>query len=155
MKVEDIISPYGLSSSRLSLLLGNYEPLRQISEAQLMQLIQIARLGLPKSAAQSFLKQSGLSQKELADILNITPRTYQLYNNDSLLGKDASERLIHLAVLYLKAKDVFKEQERIKNWLHQSLISLGGQRPIDLLDTKFGFDVVADELGRIAYGVYS
>ena len=40
-------------------------------------------------------------------------------------------------------------------WLTTPNKALGGEKPIDLLDTDTGARKVEDVLGRIAYGVYS
>jgi uncharacterized protein (DUF2384 family) len=39
--------------------------------------------------------------------------------------------------------------------LYGNLLALGGQKPIDLLDTSFGTKLLIKELGRMEHGVYS
>jgi putative toxin-antitoxin system antitoxin component (TIGR02293 family) len=47
------------------------------------------------------------------------------------------------------------EEEKAGEWLRTPNRALGGERPLDLLDTDVGAREVEDVLGRIAYGVYS
>jgi putative toxin-antitoxin system antitoxin component (TIGR02293 family) len=47
------------------------------------------------------------------------------------------------------------EQEKAIAWLGTANRALGGDRPLDVLDTDVGARMVEDILGRIAYGVYS
>ena len=50
---------------------------------------------------------------------------------------------------------MFGDQEKAIVWLGTPNRALGGDRPLDLLDTDMGARMVEDILGRIAYGVYS
>jgi putative toxin-antitoxin system antitoxin component (TIGR02293 family) len=47
------------------------------------------------------------------------------------------------------------DEERAVQWLLTSNRALGGERPLDRLDTDVGAREVEDVAGRIAYGVYS
>lgn len=40
-------------------------------------------------------------------------------------------------------------------WMKQPALGLGGKRPVDLLCTKSGADMVAALLTRMEYGVYT
>jgi putative toxin-antitoxin system antitoxin component (TIGR02293 family) len=47
------------------------------------------------------------------------------------------------------------DQDKAIEWLGTPNRALGGERPLDQLDTDTGAHMVEDILGRIAYGVYS
>ena len=47
------------------------------------------------------------------------------------------------------------DEEKAVGWLRTPNRALGGERPLDQLDTDLGSRAVEDILGRIAYGVYS
>lgn len=47
------------------------------------------------------------------------------------------------------------DEEKAVEWLQTPNRALGGERPLDQLDTDVGAREVEDLLGRIAYGVYS
>ena len=54
-----------------------------------------------------------------------------------------------------KASDIFGSQEEAERWLDSPAIGLNQHRPIDLLATPAGLEIVEDYLTRIEYGVYS
>jgi hypothetical protein len=47
------------------------------------------------------------------------------------------------------------DEEKAIEWLNTPNRALGGERPLDQLDTDTGARMVEDTPGRIAYGVYS
>lgn len=54
-----------------------------------------------------------------------------------------------------KATEVFGSREQAEAWLNKPAIGLDGQRPIDMLQTVQGTELVNDFLARLEYGVYS
>lgn len=120
-----------------------------------MHLIELARSGISKKSVLQLSEAAGLSLKELADILPVSLRTLQRYRDDDLLDQAVSEHAILIAELFSDAVDVFGSPESVQNWLHSSLIGLGGIKPVSLLDTGFGIRMVRDELGRLEHGVFS
>jgi putative toxin-antitoxin system antitoxin component (TIGR02293 family) len=56
-------------------------------------------------------------------------------------------------MLYEYGIEVFGDRDNFNIWLNSRSIALGGRSPKELLDTKFGIDLVKDELGRIEHGV--
>jgi putative toxin-antitoxin system antitoxin component (TIGR02293 family) len=58
-----------------------------------------------------------------------------------------------LVMLYEYGIEVFGDRDNFNIWLNSRSIALGGRSPKELLDTKFGIDLVKDELGRIEHGV--
>jgi uncharacterized protein (DUF2384 family) len=49
----------------------------------------------------------------------------------------------------------FDASEWISNWLSEPLPALGGEKPINFLDTMEGQDLVSDALARIQSGAYA
>jgi putative toxin-antitoxin system antitoxin component (TIGR02293 family) len=60
-----------------------------------------------------------------------------------------------MARVYANAVELIGDEEKAVAWLNTANRAIGGERPIDLLDTDLGSRTVEDILGRIAYGVYS
>jgi putative toxin-antitoxin system antitoxin component (TIGR02293 family) len=65
-----------------------------------------------------------------------------------------SDRLNRLAKIEARAVEVFEDEEIAANWLKAPNRVLG-EKPISLLDTEAGTDMVERVLTRIEYGVYS
>lgn len=58
--------------------------------------------------------------------------------------------------IYSAAVNLFEgDQEAAEAWLKAPAPSLGGQKPIDLLNTEEGKRQVLDLINRIEYGVYT
>jgi putative toxin-antitoxin system antitoxin component (TIGR02293 family) len=119
-----------------------------------MEIIALAKKGLPKRSADVMAKGVGLTDREMARILNISERTFHRYKSETMLDTAATERLLQLFLLYKKGEEVFEDIEKFKRWVRRPLRLFGDKSPLDILDTTTGIRLVEDELGRIEYGVY-
>lgn len=54
-----------------------------------------------------------------------------------------------------KACDVFGSREKAEVWMNRRAIGLNGERPIEMLQTVHGIELVHDFLTRLEYCVYS
>ena len=54
-----------------------------------------------------------------------------------------------------KATEVFGSRAHAKAWMERPALALDNARPIDLLDSPQGVDLVMDLLIRLEYGVFS
>jgi len=117
--------------------------------------ISIIKKRLPTRSVDSFLKHSELSQKQVARFIHISERTLQRNEPAKKLGIDTTEKLLRLARLFYKGIEVLGEKNKFNIWLERICVPLGNQKPIDLLDTSLGMELVLDELQRIEYGVIS
>lgn len=59
------------------------------------------------------------------------------------------------AEIVAKAVEVFGGKQQAKEWLGRPAMGLDRQRPIELLQTLEGAEIVASFLGRVEYGVYT
>jgi putative toxin-antitoxin system antitoxin component (TIGR02293 family) len=53
------------------------------------------------------------------------------------------------------ATGVFGGRKQAKKWMSTPVMGLDGQRPIDLLRSAWGAELVKDFLTRLEYGVYT
>ena len=120
-----------------------------------LDLIRLAREGVDKATMLQVQEYLGLSQKELAQLLHITPRTLQRMQEDDKLPSAASGQLLELARVYSQATEALGTNTLARQWLRQSLTALDGNSPLQLLDTPVGIQWVKTVLGRLTYGVYS
>lgn len=70
------------------------------------------------------------------------------------LGPDVSDRAVRLEEAYAHATEVFGTSSGAGRWLVREAMALGGRRPIDLLRTSQGTELVHIALARIDWGVY-
>ena len=116
--------------------------------------IDKSRQGVLRSEADSVASLVGLTDKEMARILNMSERNLHRLKPNERLSRDASERLLLLTNLLRHGLDVFDDDaETLADWLRSPIRELNSQSPLYLLDTTTGFGLVDDVLGRIEWGI--
>ncbi|MER8762030.1 MULTISPECIES: antitoxin Xre/MbcA/ParS toxin-binding domain-containing protein [unclassified Mesorhizobium] len=115
--------------------------------------------GLPASALDHLIGQLVFIQKtdSLEKAIGMSLRTYQRRKDapSKPLSQDQSGRTWKFAEILSKATDVFGSQAEAEQWLERPAIGLDQRRPIDLLATPVGIELVEDYLERLEYGVYA
>lgn len=117
--------------------------------------LRVLKKGLHRNSINSFIKHSSLTLKQVAKLIHVSERTLQRYSSDRTMDINSSERLIELTRLFHKGINVFNEREKFIIWLDRPNKSLANSKPIDLMETSIGIDLVMDELLRIEHGVFS
>ena len=119
-------------------------------------IVEQTRAGLLRAKADEVARPVGLTDKEMARILNLSERTLHRLRPDARLDSNASERLLLLEVLIRHGLDVFDGRaDVLGRWLYGPLPELRQQAPVALLDTTTGFSLVHTVLGRIEHGIYA
>lgn len=116
-------------------------------------LMESALLGVPVSAFFDLLEITGLSQAELASILDVSSKTMMRYKKENKkLNALNSEQVLKIISLYKKGVSVFSSLDSFNRWLRKPSHGLGGQVPLGFLQTSGGIDLVAEEVARIEFG---
>ena len=110
------------------------------------------REGFPPAVVEELMRASGLTLKELANALDLSPRSLQRRRNSGRLARYESDRLYRLARLVALANEYLGDHERATRWLKRPNRALGGLAPVAAIDTELGARQVENILGRIAYG---
>lgn len=119
-------------------------------------LAQLVRKGLPASAVTALAQKLQMGSGLLSRKLGIPQRTLtRRLTQASPLTPAESDRTVRIARVYANAVEMIGDEEKAIEWLRTPNRALGGERPLDQLDTDMGARSVEDVLGRIAYGVYS
>ena len=116
-------------------------------------LSDLAEAGLPKQALIFFLKKSNLDERRLYSYLDVTKRALDNYKPHEKLRLYISDRLIHLAEVYAKGKELFDSFDHFNEWLDRPSIDLGGEKPIDLIQSQAGLNQLLTLLGRLEHGI--
>ncbi|WP_247236552.1 antitoxin Xre/MbcA/ParS toxin-binding domain-containing protein [Telluribacter sp. SYSU D00476] len=127
----------------------------QTGKAGPYKLIERAREGVWGKDADDLAARLELTDQEMARILAISLRTYHRRKSDEKLGLVASERILLLHRLAEHGREVFEDDGKFNRWLRRPLQVLGGNSPLDLLDTSTGMGMVDTLLGRLEYGIHS
>lgn len=115
--------------------------------------------GLPSAAVDHLVgRLTNLRDPDsLEKILGMSLRTFQRRRDagSKPLSHEQSARTWKFAELLAKATEVFGSQQEAERWMAQPAIALEQRRPIDLLTTPAGAEMVEDLLARLEHGVYT
>jgi putative toxin-antitoxin system antitoxin component (TIGR02293 family) len=115
-------------------------------------LCEAVREGFPPAVVRELMRASSLTLKELAEALDLSPRSLQRRRRSGRLARFESDRLYRLARIVALAAQSLGDRENAVRWLKRSNRALGGIAPINDVDTELGARQVENLLGRIAYG---
>ena len=116
-------------------------------------LVNEAQNGISVSAFFDLLVVSGLSKDELSTLLDVSFKTIQRYQKeDKKLSALNSEQVLKMITLYQKAEEVFGEIPSFNRWLRKPAHGLGSHKPLHLMQTPGGIDLIYEELLRIEHG---
>jgi putative toxin-antitoxin system antitoxin component (TIGR02293 family) len=119
-------------------------------------LAELVREGLPAASVTVLAERLDIGSTTLSEKLGIPLRTLtRRLSQRSRLTSSESDRMVRLARVFATAVEMIGDETKAVEWLQTPNRALGGQRPIDQLDTDVGAREVEHLLGRIAYGVYS
>ncbi|CAN7705828.1 MULTISPECIES: antitoxin Xre/MbcA/ParS toxin-binding domain-containing protein [Ensifer] len=115
--------------------------------------------GLPASAIDHLVGSLLFIGKteSLEKAVGMSLRTWQRRRDapSKPLSQEQSGRAWKFAEILAKATDVLGTQAEAEQWLERPAIGLDQRRPIDLLGTPAGVELIEDYLQRLEYGVYA
>jgi putative toxin-antitoxin system antitoxin component (TIGR02293 family) len=139
-------------------LLGGSRALRHAPQSTI-DAHQMLLGGLPEGALRHLLdKLLVLAKTEsLEKAVGMSLRTFQRLKDtpEKHLSLEQSGRTWKFAGILAKATAVLGSQQEAELWLERPAIGLNQERPIDLLQTPAGVELVEDFLRRLEYGVYA
>ncbi len=154
METNDIISmEVGMELTKVEQILGGKKVLHKKIQDQ-MDMVKLIEQGLTKEAAMHLAKALGITNKRLAELLPISKRTLERYHPKKHLDRATSQQVISLARLTARGFEVFGDPDKFIEWMNAPCTALGERIPMSLITTQVGIDMILDELGRIAHGVY-
>lgn len=114
--------------------------------------------GVPYGSLLFLVSQvKGLEEADVAKVLGISTRTLRRQSETPRrsMPADLASKTWLFAETLAKATETFGGKEEAERWMSKPAMGLNGQRPIDLLQTVQGAELVNDFLGRLEYGVYT
>ncbi len=138
-------------------LLGGRRTIGAIPKTSL-EAHEMLRSGLPARALRHFVTNlehlNWNSAFEAA--LGMSQRTYQRHKSvaSKPLSPDQTARTWKLVEILAKTTTILGTKEEAERWLERPAIGLDGRRPIDLLATPAGVELVEEFLLRLEHGVY-
>ena len=100
---------------------------------------------------------SALSIDEIADAVGISSRTLRRQKDqpERPMPPDLASKTWFLAETLAQASAVFGGRDAAERWMARPAMALDGARPIELLRTLQGAELVTEFLGRLEHGVYN
>lgn len=143
-----------MGSLTIETLLGGREVIGQTIRTE-MDLYELGKGGIPKKALLDLAAQTNMSLRTLSSILQISERTLQRKKDSDLLNESISEHVIQIAQIFSRGDEVFNSTEDFQTWINTTNKALGNKKPMELLSSRYGAQMILDELGRIEHGVFS
>ena len=140
--------------SAVEKVLGGKKVLRKSIQNR-MDLIELSNLGVTKDALTHLAKYFSFSVNQMAQLLPVTERTIKRYTPGKPFNRNVSEQILQIAEVAAKGTEVFEGRDKFLAWMNHPNKALASKTPMSLLISKFGTDMVLDELGRIEHGVFS
>ena len=116
--------------------------------------VQAIREGFSYDFYERLASKLGASDDQLARVLSVTPRTLRRRRKERKpLTPEESDRLWLLTQVFEQATETFEGEERARRWLSEPHRMLGGESPIEHLDTTAGADRVRYILRQIEHSM--
>lgn len=114
--------------------------------------------GVPYGSLTHLVDQVSLIRPdEVAKVLGMSHRTLtrQALKPRESMPADLASKAWQFAEILAKASEVFGGDHEAERWMSAPAVALNGHRPIELLQTVQGAEVVRDYLTRLEFGVYA
>lgn len=110
--------------------------------------------GFPVAVLERLAGALDAPQKMVLLALGIAPATLKRRRESGHLNRAESDRVYRLTSIFGQAIQLFEGDEAMaREWLEQPAKALGGQTPLEYLDTAAGANEVEDLIGRLEHGV--
>lgn len=157
-KLPDVPSGEAMELQQVLSLLGGRHVLRQ-SPSSTIDAHRMLLAGLPEAALRHLLDKLVVLAKteSLEKAVGMSLRTFQRLKEtpEKHLSVEQSGRAWKFAGILAKATAVLGSQHEAEIWLESPAVGLNQERPIDLLQTPAGAELVENFLRRLEYGVYA
>jgi putative toxin-antitoxin system antitoxin component (TIGR02293 family) len=121
--------------------------------------------GVRAAEAKGLIAHLAIAQGAALKALNLSQATVnKKAKQGQILSQEEGERILGLAKLVGQVEAMVQESGKpegfdaaawVSRWLNEPLPALGGERPINLMDTMEGQAVVSGEIARIQGGAYA
>ena len=158
MRKRDTDPPQPIEKTRLAAVasqLGAPHTFRKVPQSPL-EAHEMLLNGLPSRALLHLVENLAFLRWDdsFAKAIGMSHRTYQRHASAGAkpLSPEQSGRTWKLAEVLAKATSIFGSMQEAEQWLERPAIGLNQHKPIDLLATPAGVELVEDFLVRLEHG---
>ena len=120
------------------------------------ELLQQVERGFSYNTLKGLAKYSGLTQSEVAHYLEFNRSTLNRRSKIGRFNTLESDKIYRFADFFSKAVELFEgDKESARVWLTQPVKGLGNHRPLELLGTLSGSEMVLKLIDSLEDGVFS
>lgn len=144
---------------------GEIHSFLDVFRAEPIARVRIIKDGVSTSYVDRMARAMGMPKERLLPALGLSPATVNRRARESKkLSTEDSERVVGMARLVGQVQAMVNESgdpngfnaaEWVARWLEAPLAALGGQRPVELMDTTEGQAIVSNLLARVQSGAYA
>ncbi len=118
-------------------------------------IIDMTRQGFPVGVIDRLVGELAVSQQVLLRTIALSSATLTRRRAaNKRLSPQESDRVYRIAAAYLSALRLFEgDADAARRWFTEPAKALGGNTPLEHLDTEAGADEVQDLIGRLEHGV--
>ncbi len=110
--------------------------------------------GVKYDVLRNIANYSGLTIERLAEAAVIKPATLRRRASSGRLNRIESDAIYRLAEIFKATIDLFDgDIKGAQTWIVTPAEGLGGKRPIDLISSTAGHEMVLTLIGQLEYGV--
>ena len=141
-------------------LLGGTRVLKRKVNSQL-EAHDLLKDGIPAKALSHLVGAVALLSAShhggLEKAVGISQRTYQRTKTRpaKALSPEQSGKTWKFAELFARVTSIFGSKEEAEAWFERPAVALEKRKPIDMLSTPAGVEMVENHLTRLEYGVYT
>lgn len=121
-----------------------------------LDFIPLATAGINPIIIDNFRQYFKINLALTAQMLNISePTLYRWTKNSKKLDRNSSIQLLEITHLFIKGIKIFNTQVDFFKWLDLPNVTLGGLKPLELIEMPGGISKIENLLGRIEHGIVS
>jgi putative toxin-antitoxin system antitoxin component (TIGR02293 family) len=133
-----------------------YAALLGLRTYQPLALDRHVRRGLAYSSFLRFQRNTGLSPRAIAELIQIPARTLTRRKSEGKLAPEESDRLVRASRIFGRAMELFEgDRDAARTWLTSAQPAVGGLVPLELARTDVGANEVENLVGRLEHGIPS
>lgn len=140
MKLATVVEKTGIDSNWLS---------------DSAEFIHAVRSGVPGAVLRDAISNYGINRSVFANVLHVQPGNIsRLYRKKKLTAQE-TEKVLAVLRIFNDAEEVFGSPATAKEWLNTPLTVFNGEKPVDLLDTFEGCELVEAVIRKVRFGDFS